>query len=131
MKKLPKPPRVNWIGAPQFFNLNHACRILTEAYGYHVYLVGSAMERRDFRDVDIRCILDDDEFARLFPDCPRNPQWNARWSLLCSAISEWLSTHSSLPVDFQFQSQTAANRDFGDRPRSALGFFVSPPDRGV
>lgn len=115
--------RANFIGAPEFFNLNHACQALTEAFGYNIYLVGSALERRDFRDVDVRCILDDEDFARLFPACGNAPQHCASWSLLSAAISEWLRARTGLPIDFQFQAQTKANAE-NDGPRSALGLFV-------
>ena len=76
--------RANWLPAPAFFNLNQACRVLTEAFGHHVYLVGSSLARRDHRDVDVRCILPDEEFDRLFPnqaDMTRH-DLTAFWSLL-------------------------------------------------
>jgi hypothetical protein len=44
---------------------------------------------------------------------------------MCSAISLYLSQHSGLPVDFQFQRRTEANAEY-DGNRSALGIFVAP-----
>ena len=117
--------RANFIGAPEMFNLNHACQALTEAFGYHLYLVGSAIERRDFRDVDLRLILDDAEYDRLFPK-PLNALNNARLSLFNSAISGWLSARSGLPIDFQFQRQTEANKEY-DGTRHAMALFVHDP----
>lgn len=125
--------RANYIGAPEMFNLNNVAAVLNEAFGYHNYLVGSSIERRDFRDVDIRCILSDEEFDRLFqPYLPQtisgqtliNYATNARWSLVCSAISEWLSSRTGLKIDFQIQRQTEANTE--DGPRQALGIFIQP-----
>lgn len=118
--------RANFIGAPQFFHLNNACTILNAAFGYHNYLVGSAIERRDFRDVDVRCIMPDEAYARLFPGLTGNPSVNAHWSLVCAAISEWLSHRTGLPIDFQIQMQTEANAEFSG-PRSALGLFIQRP----
>jgi hypothetical protein len=119
--------RANWIGAPEMFNLNMACRSIVDAFGWHVYLVGSAMERRDHRDVDVRCILDDEEFDSLFPGpMARRSAWlDSKNSLLSSAISEWLSVRTGLKIDFQFQRSTEANAEYGGRPRSALGIFVT------
>ncbi len=117
--------RANWLPAPAFFNLNQACRVLTEAFGHHVYLVGSSLARRDHRDVDVRCILPDEEFDRLFPnqaDMTRH-DLTAFWSLLCVAVSEWLSNRTGLPIDFQIQRMTQANEKFPG-PRHALGIFL-------
>ena len=120
--------RANFIGAPHFFDLNQACRVVAEAFGHSLYLVGSSLERRDYRDVDVRCILDDAEFDGLFPGLVGHGYaYNARWSIVCSSISLWLSQHSNLPVDFQIQRMTEANAEYAG-PRSALGFFVGPPE---
>lgn len=118
--------RANYIAAPHYFMLNMACRSLTEAFGYNVYLVGSSLERRDYRDVDVRCILDDAEYARLFPGLTGNPSLNAMWSLMCSSISLYLSQQSGLPVDFQIQQQTEANAGNPKGKRHALGIFLEP-----
>lgn len=119
--------RANWVPAPHFFELNLACRALVDAYGAHVYLVGSAIARRDYRDVDVRMILPDADFASLFPGLSgSSPSHDARWSLLCSAISLWLSKRSGLPVDFQIQQMTEANSWSGQskgHPRHPLGLF--------
>lgn len=117
--------RANYIGAPQMFELNQACRIVTEAFGGNCpFLVGSSLEKRDYRDVDVRLILDDEEFGRLFGSVDA-VAYNPLWSLMCSSISLWLSKHSGLPVDFQIQQRTAANEDKGQR--QAIGIFLSTP----
>jgi hypothetical protein len=116
--------RANYIPAPHFFNLNQACRVLVDAFGAHIYLVGSAIERREYRDVDVRCILPDEDFDRLFPGLSGNPSRDALWSVMCSAISLQLSQHSGLPVDFQIQQQTECNTWSSGRPRHALGLFL-------
>ena len=47
-----------YVGAPAIFALETACRQITEAFdSYGVYLVGSALERPDWRDVDLRMIM--------------------------------------------------------------------------
>jgi|SRR5579872_1122189 len=125
----PAPPmpmkRANFIGAPEFYNLQCACAILNQAFGYNNYLVGSSLVRRDFRDVDIRCILDDEEFDRLFPGHPKNPSLDAFWSIICAAISEWLAKRTGLAIDFQIQRRTEANAE-NDGRRNCLGLFIDP-----
>ena len=59
--------RANWIGAPAFYDLNMACVSIRRAFPvYGPFLVGSALERRDHRDVDVRCILDRDTYCAMF-----------------------------------------------------------------
>src|SRR6185295_7651429 len=120
--------RANWIGAPQYFQLNHACMLLAQAFGHGIYLVGSSMERRDFRDVDVRCMLEDQDFDRLFPP---DEMGGARWSIMNVVISQWLAAQSDLPVDFQFQSQIKANRDYGGGKRSALSILPALAPRAA
>lgn len=130
--------RGNWIPAPHYFNLNHACRLVNEALGsFGCYLVGSALRRRDFRDVDVRFIMGDDAYDRLFrvkagnADSISTGYANPLWSLMCSSISEWLSKQSGLPVDFQIQRQTQANRDHSRKDghqRAAIGLMFDMPE---
>lgn len=120
--------RANYIGAPEFFHLNVLCRILSESFGVSNYLVGSSLKKRDWRDVDVRCILSDKEFDTLFPEAKNCNHYlgDARWSLICASISEWLSKRSGLPIDFQIQRQTEANEKYPcpENPRCALGVFI-------
>jgi len=122
----PKRVKGVYVGAPACFALELACQHLAKAFGgYGLYLVGSAMQRPDWRDVDVRFILSDEEFAALFPDAGRNWEFDPRWLVLTVAISKWLSDQSGLPVDFQFQPMTHANERHGSpRPRNALGLSI-------
>jgi hypothetical protein len=129
--------RANYIGAPEFFDLNQACRVIVDAYGARLYLVGSSLVKRDYRDVDLRLILPDEDFAAMFPGlsvrtlsgvwlvCTR-PDHDARWSLMCSSISLYLSKHSGLKVDFQVQQMKAANAEYPNEQRCAVGIFLEP-----
>ncbi len=116
--------RANFLPAPHFFNLNMACVPVSQALDFGVYLVGSALDRRDYRDVDVRAIVSDDQWERMFPGCePRMAQRHALWSVMCASISLYLSQHSGLPIDFQIQQQTYANAEFPNR-RHALGLLI-------
>lgn len=118
--------RANFLPAPHFYNLNQACAVVNTAFGgFGCYLVGSSLERRDFRDVDVRLILADAEYDRLFKG---ETSWlDAFWSLTCTSVSLWLSQQAGLPIDFQIQRQSKANEQHGDKQRSALGVFLSYP----
>lgn len=123
-----------YLGVPAIFKLDLACMNLYQAFCVGgtfggIYLVGSALERPDFRDVDVVCILADKDFAGLFPDVHHHEsattayfEMDPRWLLLSVTISDWL-THqlgAGVPVDFKFQPMTFANARH-DRARQPLG----------
>jgi hypothetical protein len=125
----PKRRKVSHVGAPACFALTLACQQLNRAFGgFGCYLVGSALERPDWRDVDVRLILADDEFAALFPDAGpiSHARWefDVRWLVMTTAISAQLSAQTGLPVDFQFQPQSHANARHKGR-RNALGLIFA------
>ena len=126
--------RATWLPSPQFYNLNQACTIINKAFdepfkSFGCYLVGSSIQRPDWRDVDVRYIMGDAAYDRLFGS--GDAGWtNAFWSLLCTTISAWLSQQSGLPVDFQIQRQSEANRDHPSadgNKRQPLGIFLDYP----
>ncbi len=97
--------------------LEHECRRFTAAFGYNAYLVGSALERQDYRDVDLRLMLPDEEYDAFIGAN------NERLTLLNDALSDWLAARTGLPVDFQFQRRTEANEEHDGR-RNAVGLAM-------
>ena len=69
--------------------------------------------------------MDDDAFEVLFPDAHGNGSWefDARWLLLTVSISERLSKLTGLPIDFQFQPKSFANKHHKGA-RHALGLHM-------
>lgn len=109
--------RTDLLTTMELYRLDQACQLVSKAFGGECpYLVGTAgLGGADsYRDVDVRLMLDDDEFAAA---CPTRE----RWELLCVTISAYLSERTNLPVDFQVQRAREANERFGDKPRNPLG----------
>jgi hypothetical protein len=108
--------RTDLLTTVEMYNLDVACRVIHKAFGQPPYLVGTAADGTAdaYRDVDVRLMLDDEEFAVA---CPTQ----ARWELLCLAVSAYLSERTGLPVDFQVQRTSEANARFGDKMRNPLG----------
>ena len=71
------------------------------------YLVGSVLTSPDWRDVDIRIMLDDDVYDRLTTLISPH--------MLNLAISTWGQKVTGLPIDFQIQKVTEANEEFEGR----------------
>lgn len=95
------------------FRLDRACVSLTDAHGHCTYLVGSAETGPTYRDVDVRTILADDVFDRLFPT-------REVWQIASVSVAAWLHLQTGLPIDFQYQRMTEANEIEGT-PRNPLG----------
>ena len=105
--------RASMLNPQQMWKLDNACKPLVEVWGTSPYLVGSAMTTPYYRDVDVRMILDSDQYdlAILGPD---------HLALLNMVFSEYLSNATGMPIDFQFQPRDEANaRHKG--PRNPLG----------
>ena len=110
-----RKPKCSYIGAPACFALEMACKQVQAAFAPRqdgrlgqVYIVGSAIERSDWRDVDVRLMLDDTSFAELFPNVILDSgaalwEFDPRWTLLTVAVTEWMRKATSLPIDFQIQ----------------------------
>ncbi len=127
----PKRKKASYVGVPAIFKLQLACKHLRDAFPCHgCYLVGSATERPDWRDVDVVMMLSDNDFRRLFPKALLEGQWefDPRWLLLTVAISDWLSAQTGLPIDFKIQPTKWANRQH-DKPRHPIGItYVANED---
>lgn len=115
------------VGMPATLKLEQFGRELHEAFGHRAYLVGSALRTRKWRDVDVRLILPDDEFDRLLGPLTKPRCCNVRWNAYCLAFTARGREITGLPIDFQIDRQTQANRDY-PQPRSALGILTSIVD---
>lgn len=99
----------------QMFALDEACKPIAEAFDATPYLVGTAVTRAEYRDVDVRLILDDEKYARLADAV--GPQLLA---FLGIAVGDYLAQRTGMPIDFQVQQQSGANAKH-DGPRNPLG----------
>jgi hypothetical protein len=134
MTEKPTARSASYLSPPDFHRLNWACRPIRDAFGSPPYLVGSALTRPDFRDIDIRLILDDEVVASMFGPNPVDeiakdgvimPReiWEATRHLrfqgdraqirllLNIALSDLIAKAANppAPIDFQIQSMTEAN----------------------
>ena len=108
-----RPMRAHYLTTIEWFNLNTCILPICKVFGYQVFLVGSAIHRRDFRDVDVRVIwgrfegILDNEHGR---------------KVVGMMMSEWLSSRTGLVIDFQIQTMAEADEHKG--PRYALGTTI-------
>ncbi len=116
------------VGMPAALYLDEFGAHVAAAFGGELpYHVGSSLkQKRDWRDVDVRLILDDEEYARLGLGDPEHTHQNAKWVALTLAFTALGRQMTGLPIDFQIQQRTYANKTYGtrDHPRSALGIHV-------
>src|SRR5581483_12313175 len=96
----------------QMFALDWAARGFWDAFadidgmgGAGMYLVGSVLRKRDWRDVDVVLMLPDVYFEATFGTN------EMRLALMNAAVSEWLSSRTGLPIEFKFQDHAKANAE--------------------
>jgi hypothetical protein len=108
------------VGMPAALLLEEFGSQVWYAFGTPPYLVGSALMNKQWRDVDIRLILSDENYAALGLGDPKRAMQNGKWVALCLAFSALGRQMTNLPIDFQIQQQTHANAAYSGN-RSSLG----------
>lgn len=86
--------------------LDHWCESLLVTFEpTSVYLVGSVQERGDWRDVDVRIVMDDEQVDAL-------PMQLVDLNML---LSRWGQDQTGLPIDCQVQSASESQTHTGGR----------------
>lgn len=121
-----QPPKsyAHYLTVLDYFNLDQACKALGETFHFNVYLVGSVLTRPNFRDVDIRCMLDDEDYDKLFMSPFKDLNCDHMKKVMNISISAWLKAMTGLPIDFQFQKTSEANKEYPKQQRSCIGINV-------
>lgn len=132
------------VGNPAWMKLNLFGQLVREAFpGAIPYLVGSAATGKEWRDVDVRVMLDPAEWERFvgegwtfdgdsetdYATAKMEAMTNARptgrrRTALQLAFAELGRQMTGLPIDFQFQWEQGANDQYGGNARVALGGVV-------
>ena len=105
-------------GMPAGIWLQKFGSIVRDYFGHVAYHVGSSLDRKDWRDVDVRLILPDDEFTARF-GTNQSSTANPKLAAVTLAFAALGSDMTGLPIDFQIQPQSWANEHYPFR-RSAL-----------
>jgi hypothetical protein len=111
-------------GMPATLLLEEFGYVVWVVFGDYPYHVGSSVFNKTWRDVDVRLILEDEEYERMGLGDPKYPHQNEKWCTLVLAFSALGKAMTGLPVDFQIQQQTGANAMYSQKDgcvRSALG----------
>lgn len=115
------------VGMPEWLYLNEFGRAIRTTFGVSPYLVGSALVGKEWRDVDVRLILDDEAAIFNIPDglikLGEKNSPHTSWAYLCAAFSELGRKMTGLPIDFQIQTLCSAIQYKG-RPKHALGLKI-------
>jgi hypothetical protein len=101
--------------------------IVEDYFGHTCYQVGSSLSSKDWRDVDVRLILPDDEFKAMFGKHALAAEGDPKLSAITLAFAALGKAMTGLPIDFQIQSATRANELYPGN-RSALIEFRGAPD---
>jgi hypothetical protein len=105
-------------GMPAAIWLNKFGVIIADYFGHTPYQVGSSLRTKDWRDVDVRLILPDEEFEERFGQ-PQSAEVNKKLAAITLAFAALGKAMTGLPIDFQIQPQSHANEKYPGM-RSAL-----------
>lgn len=105
-------------GMPAGIWLTKFGQIIEDYFGEIAYQVGSSLTTKDWRDVDVRLILADDEFERRFGTV-RSTEANSKLAAVTLAFCALGREMTGLPIDFQIQPMSWANEKYPGN-RSAL-----------
>lgn len=111
------------LGEPEHMKLAAACQLVADALNETCYMVGSATESREFRDVDVRVIMDDENFDSLFGPSRAFKPFQVLFSI---SVSTWLREVTGLPVDFQVQRRSDVSQADWDKERDPLNIATFP-----
>lgn len=98
------------VGMPASMYLDQFGHVVNDAFGAFPYLVGSATRGKQWRDVDVRLILADEDYDAFFGAGTDANETNPKWCAYCMAFAELGRRMTGLPVDFQIQRRSEANR---------------------
>ena len=115
------PPGPQPLGAWLAHALRHQADALASMYGGPIYMVGSALQLEDPGDVDLRCVLEEHDWRRLFGGLDQHGQEKERTRL--RRYREELKQSRRLArgfryrFDFQFQARATFAAKHGPRVR--------------
>lgn len=109
------------VGMPAGLKLQDFGSVLWGVFGGPAYHVGSSVTEKLWRDVDVRVILSDEDYASMGFGDPKHAHLSEKWIGYCLAFSALGKEMTGLPIDFQIQQQTQANTEFEAGVRSAIG----------
>lgn len=102
---------------------------LKHFYGGYVYLVGSALWKKEPRDIDIRLILPDEQFEILIGNVNswiyqiETGQWKEecyKWSKMCTQETHYFWHETGLNIDFQIYPESFSRKRYGHLPKLLL-----------
>jgi hypothetical protein len=98
-------------GMPAEIWLNKFGVIVADYFGHTAYHVGSSRNSKEWRDVDVRLLLPDDEFEAMFGTI-QSSAVNPKLAAITLAFAALGKHMTGLPIDFQIQPLTFANQQW-------------------
>lgn len=109
------------VGAPAATLLDIFGRMIFDVFGEYPYQVGSSNQTTQWRDVDVRVMLDDEVYNAQYGD-PNSTIPNRKRLLTELAFSLLGQKITGLPIDFQIQQHSHANEHYKGRRNCLIGW---------
>ncbi len=117
----PEPRFCGYVGMPKALYLESFARYVRDIFSANVYLVGSALETKEWHDLDVVVVLSDEEWSRYEFGDPENRFKNKKWIAYCMAISNLGKELVDCEVDFQVHQMSYNNKVYKQEATLEIG----------
>lgn len=102
----PEPRFLGYVGMPRALYLEMYARYLKDIFNADVYLVGSVLKTKSWKDIDIIVVLSDNEWERYGFGDPQKRFKNKRWAAYCMGLSCFGKQLVGCEIDFQIHQES-------------------------
>jgi len=109
-----------FVGMPRALYLKSFAEHVKNIFETNVYLVGSALETKDWHDLDIVAVLSDEQWSKFDFGEPINRFENKKWIAYCLALSNFGKSIIGCEIDFQIIQKSYDLQTFKDNKKLEL-----------
>lgn len=121
MEDYPEKRFLGYVGMPKALYLDMFGRYVRDMFDSDVFLVGSALKTKDWKDIDVVVVISDSLWNNLGFGDPSNRFKNKKWISYCLSISSFGKSLLGCEVDFQIHSKTHSETIHTNDPKCEIG----------
>jgi hypothetical protein len=120
MDDYPEPRFFGYVGMPRALYLKMYAEFIDDIFDTNIYLVGSALKRKNWKDIDVVAVLSDQRWESYGFGDPQKRFYNKRWAAYCMSLSSFGKQLIGCEVDFQIHQESYTLIHEGD-PKLLIG----------
>lgn len=117
MSDYPEPRFCAYVGMPKALYLQSFAEYVKSIFEDDVYLVGSALQTKSWKDLDIVVVISDKKWEGYGFGDPQKRFGNKKWAALCMSISCFGKHLIGCEIDFQIHQKSYVDEVYQNNPR--------------